>query len=173
MLTGICAYFGSYLRTKGQNLATKEDIGKITEEIEKIRTGYAAKLENLSHENRLRLAALEKRLQTYQEAYTLWWQLLGSVFSPNVREMVVACQEWLTKNCVYLSNEARDAFIGAYHAADLHKSLRDSLSRKEVTVDIFNKNWDKIQKVGDILLRDAGLPGFTENERNEITNAMN
>lgn len=37
-------YFGTYLREKGKNIATKEDIGKITEEIEKVRTSTQSRL---------------------------------------------------------------------------------------------------------------------------------
>ncbi|WP_250464242.1 hypothetical protein [Caballeronia sp. GAFFF2] len=38
LVAGGGAYFGSYIREKGKSLATKEDIGKITAIVEKVRT---------------------------------------------------------------------------------------------------------------------------------------
>ena len=76
---GVGAFFGSYLKKKGENLATKEDIGGITKKIEAIRSEYNAQLEShkasLELSNQLKLAALDKRLQKHQEAYTLWRKL--------------------------------------------------------------------------------------------------
>ena len=39
----IASFFGSYIRSKGQNFATKEDISEITNKIESIRSDYAKK----------------------------------------------------------------------------------------------------------------------------------
>ena len=41
------AYLGTYLREKGKNTATKEDIAEITHKVEEVRTGYLAELETL------------------------------------------------------------------------------------------------------------------------------
>jgi hypothetical protein len=81
-------YFPSYLSKKGENLATKEDIGGITAEVEKARLLYASELErtkkdlqgeleNLRHqlaliaqERQVRFAKLhEKRIETISEVY--------------------------------------------------------------------------------------------------------
>jgi len=70
-------YFPGYLRKKGENLADKEDIAKITNEIEEVKSQYQEKLqeiifqnnqllENLKWKNQIRLAALEKRLEKHQ-----------------------------------------------------------------------------------------------------------
>jgi len=75
----------SYATEKGKNLATKEDIGTITREVEKVRSEYAERFESLAQQNRLllehtrqrhelRLAALDRRLAAHQEAYALWWR---------------------------------------------------------------------------------------------------
>lgn len=44
-VAGASAYFGAYLRKRGENLATKEDISRITAEIEKVKNIYAKELE--------------------------------------------------------------------------------------------------------------------------------
>src|SRR5216683_2857063 len=46
-LVALRNYLPSYLRQKGQNLATKEDIAGITASIEGVRAQYAASLEHL------------------------------------------------------------------------------------------------------------------------------
>jgi hypothetical protein len=43
-------YFPSYFKTKGQNLATKEDIGEITEIVESTRKEYTKELERIKSE---------------------------------------------------------------------------------------------------------------------------
>ena len=77
------SFLGSYIRRKGQNLATKEDISDITDKIEGVRADYAKKIEDFSHHNRLKIAALDKRLDAYQQAYTLWLRLRLPTFGEN------------------------------------------------------------------------------------------
>jgi hypothetical protein len=70
-----CVVFGllrfllpGYLGEKGKNLATREDIGHITAEIEKVKTQYARQLEQLRHELTLTRVSYE-RLLTYLTDY--------------------------------------------------------------------------------------------------------
>ena len=51
-----------YLREKGKNTATKEDVGKITKEIEKVKHEYSSKLESVK-------TILSARLFTHQVRY--------------------------------------------------------------------------------------------------------
>jgi hypothetical protein len=37
LLTGVAAYLGSYLKKKGENLATKEDVARLTHEVEAVK----------------------------------------------------------------------------------------------------------------------------------------
>ena len=58
-------YLRSYLNEKGRNFAKKADIGKITDEIEKVRINYASTIEKLKADliirNEQQLNLLEKR----------------------------------------------------------------------------------------------------------------
>jgi hypothetical protein len=168
-LTGIivfiASFFGSYFRRKGQNLATKEDISEITEKIEGIRSDYAKQVENYSHHNRLKMAALDKRLEAHQQAYTLWLQLRRSVHTKDKNtDMVIKCQKWWEENCLYLDMESRKAFISSIHAVALHPDLTGGQATK-VEVE---ENWRYIHDCGEILIRGAGLPSFGENELKQI-----
>src|SRR4051812_21360843 len=90
IVAGLVAYAASYLRRKGENVATKEDVSELTELVERVRTQYAERLENLAHQNRLvleqgsrehqlRLAALDRRLDAHQQAFALWRKLFFSI----------------------------------------------------------------------------------------------
>jgi len=161
----IASFIGSYIRRKGQNLATKEDISEITNKIEGIRADYAKELENYLHHNRLKMAALDKRLLAYQQAYTLWLRLRRSVHnkSKNI-DMVIKCQDWWEKNCLYLDMESRKAFLSSTHAVALHPDLIGG----QATSDELKENWRYINECGKTLIKSAGLPSFGENELKEI-----
>ncbi|MFC1551191.1 hypothetical protein ACFL6P_01370 [Candidatus Latescibacterota bacterium] len=159
------SFFGSYIRRKGQNLATKEDISEITKKIEEIRADYAKQIENLSHHNRLKMAALDKRLEAHQQAYTLWLQLRRSVHSKEKsNEMVIKCQKWWVENCLYLDMESRNAFMSSVYAVALHTDL----TRGQATKEEVKENWKYINECGEIIIKCAGLPSFGENELEEI-----
>ena len=161
----IASHLGSYIRRKGQNLATKEDISDITNKIEGIRADYAKKIEDFSHHNRLKIAALDKRLEAHQQAYTLWLRLRRSVHNKDKNiEMVIKCQNWWEENCLYLDMESRKAFMSAIHAVALHPDLTGGKAPK----DEVKENWEYINECGEILIRGAGLPSFGENELKEI-----
>ena len=52
ILAGGGLFVRHYLKTKGHNLATKEDIEAITDKIERVRSEYAKHLENIAQVNR-------------------------------------------------------------------------------------------------------------------------
>lgn len=52
-------YIPAYLKEKAKNLATKEDISEITEAIEKVRSQYNEKLQELIYQNNVQLEGLK------------------------------------------------------------------------------------------------------------------
>lgn len=161
----IASFIGSYIRRKGQNLATKEDISEITNKIESIRADYAKNIESFSQHNRLKLAALDKRLEAHQQAYKLWLQLRRSVHNKGRKtDMVIKCQKWWEENCLYLDMDSRNAFMASIHAVALHSDLTGGQAPKREV----EENWRYINECGEIIIRGAGLPSFGENELKEI-----
>jgi len=68
VLSGLACYLAVYLRQKGKNLATKEDIGNITDEIEKVKLKYAIE----SHRFQVAYSGLlKKRAEVIEELYHL------------------------------------------------------------------------------------------------------
>ncbi|HEY6170152.1 MAG TPA: hypothetical protein VI454_19115 [Verrucomicrobiae bacterium] len=174
---GAGAFLGTYLRKKGENLATKEDLSELTELVERVRTQHAERLENLAHENRkaleqtsrehqFRMAALDRRLEAHQQAYTLWRKLFFSVHQKEVGEVVMECQNWWNKNCLYLDPESREAFLKAFHAAHLHADLLHG----SVPTNEIRENFAILQAAGDAIVRGAALPPIKDMETGRILN---
>src|ERR1700730_553321 len=128
------AFFPACVSKIGENLATKEDIAAITNEVERVKSFYANELNQLEHRHerlleelrlrqQLRMAAVEKRLEAHQHAYLLWRKLRSNVYSNDINSIVLECQQWWERNCLYLAPAAREAFLQAYFAAADHRSL--------------------------------------------------
>jgi hypothetical protein len=168
------SFLPSYLSEKAKNLATKEDVEVITDKIERVRGQYAENLQNLIHQNsllieemrgrqQLRLAAVDKRLQAHQEAFSLWRKLVASVHKDSVWEVVLECQ-WWDNNCLYLGPEARAAFNTAYRCASNHKEFSKDRSNSQLVKD----NWKDIVDAGEAIVKSAELPSLGEKEANII-----
>jgi predicted acyl esterase len=169
MLTILLALIGSalgtyltgYLTEKGKGLATKEDIGRVTTIVEEIKAQHAAELENLKSENQLKMAALDKRLQAHQEAFALWRRIYQAVHTDEIGAVVSQCQAWWDSNCLYLSQDARQAFSDAYWYAGLHKGYMNVPVRDAQASELVIQNWAKIEAAGQIILNAVALPGLT------------
>ncbi len=112
----IKSFIPSYLAKKAENLATREDIAAITYEIEHVRSEYAFLIEQLKAKHQLRMAALDRRLQAHQEAFELWRELLEAAHTDGIGKVVMKCQSWWERNCLYLEPKVREAFVAAYSA---------------------------------------------------------
>ena len=114
--------------------------------------------------SQFRLAALEKRLAVHQDAYELWINLFWNIHDPEkVPGMIIKCQEWWTKNCLYLDPKTRWAFKTAlHHAGDFNKITRDQAQLKK---DTFND----IKKVGELIVAGVDLPVIGEYENKKIS----
>jgi len=172
LLALLGGFLGSYLRAKGKNLATKEDTREITRKVESVKAEYARHMELLAQKHRLflqreerkhdlSLAALDKRLAAHQEAYALWWELMGSASKKEkVGEIVMKCQEWWVNNCLYLAPDVREAFRDSYHAAFLHSDLL--YAREDASV--IRDNFSRIRQAGQVIVKAVALPSWGDQE---------
>ena len=151
----------SYFRKKGENLATKEDIGVITREIEQVRLQFSMNLENMTQRNRLQLAAIDKRLETHQQAYALWRKFQPAANDKQKLHCLRAeFEEWWSKHCLYLSVKARQALSVAYEATCSHQEFRD----RKVDQALLQKNWEKIGDAVEAILEAVALPSLGDKE---------
>lgn len=117
-----------------------------------------------SRENRKQqwaLAALDKRLQIAQEAFTHWVPVKNSVYTDDLQGRLQAAQEWQIENCLYLDEPSRRAFLQSLSAASLHKSLVDESTKPwdDGYVKSIKDNWDRIVSAGQIIMESVDLTG--------------
>jgi hypothetical protein len=158
LFSGVGAFFGSYLKRKGENVATKEDISDITSTVESIKSKLETKKE-------LRLAALDRRLAAHQEAFTLWRDLVSHIHKDDCYEHVSKCQDWWNENCLYLDAESRQAFRISYLASHSHPDYVTSGHPETIT-----ENWKIVIAAGEKIVAGAALPSLgTAEEAEQIT----
>ncbi len=160
--------FSSYFAKKGNNLADKEDIAAITKKVEEIRIQYTTLVEEFKARHQLRMASIDRRLQTHQEAYTHWRELGWSRSDEERDEAANKCQNWLVNNCVYLEPKVRSAFIQAYVQLPLYFSLMKNLPSDPDKIKEVFACFDKYNAFPDILFDAIQLPAMCELDEKEL-----
>lgn len=156
-----------YVGRKAQNKAQIEDVPQLIDAEESAKLPYRVDEETRQARHHLRLAAIDQRLRAHQEAFTLWRKLLGAMHSEDVGKVVLECQSWWEKNCLYLEPSVREAFVRAYSAAHVHESL---LKSRAETKTIQN-NWSDILAASKAIFDAVNLPPLTEVERKDFPKA--
>jgi hypothetical protein len=114
--------------------------------------------------HQLRLAALDRRLQAHQEAFSLWRRLMRDLGDQvKLSQTVLDCQEWWNNNCLYLAADARQAFSHAYMTAATHYA---SIAAGEKELVLYETQ--VIQQAGNRIVQGVELPTISEGEDREI-----
>lgn len=117
--------------------------------------------------HQLRTAALDKRLQSHQEAYTLWRKLLFANKKTNeINEVILESQTWWEENCLYLTASARRAFQQAYMSAGDHAGFLAMHADNELVKAAF----EDVTKAGAIIVKGVNLPTIGERETERADN---
>jgi len=159
----ITRWLSSYLHEKGKNLADKEDIANITGLVSGVEHQYDLIIKQIDAKQQMRMAAVDKRLQAHQEAFTLWRKLTMED-DQGEGPIALQCQDWWEKNCLYLEPAVRSAFVSAYSNAHLHAHLR-ATHASSVEVE---KAWDAVMNFQIVLFKAIQLPPLTQEELKEI-----
>ena len=165
------SYLPAYASKKGENLATQEDIGAITREVEQVKALFATQLKSLEQQNalvleqlrsrqQLRMVASEKRLAVHQEAFALWRKLVLKAHDDDIVPLVAECQRWWEANCLYLTPTAREAFNSAYFAA----SAQRTFLRNDADAKLVESNWLRVTSAGEVIVAAVELPSLGERE---------
>lgn len=162
-------FFKDYFSQKGKNLATIEDISSITSKVEDVKALYVEKFRELDHKynlllenqkskTQLSLAAIDKRLEVHQEAFILWRKLFKVVHNvEKMHQIALECMDFWEKNCLYLSEEASNAFVHAVMAAQDHEMYKETRINEDIT-----NNWKVISSAGLIITNSVALPSIAE-----------
>ncbi len=156
---GGASFCGTYFSEKGKNLATREDIGALTEKVEAVKTEYIKQIEDFKAHHQMRMVAAEKRLEAHQQAF-LQWRVLDDAMANASMEILYAtiqdCHEWYDQNCVYLAPTSRDAYVAMLSSA---VEVRNLLQLgKETSDPEIIEGWQTVELARNIFLRDVELP---------------
>lgn len=123
------------------------------------------RISEADRQHQLRTAVLDKRLQSHQEAYTLWRKLLFANKDHETLSNVVAeCEKWWDENCLYLTSGAREAFHKAYFSAPDHAFLLKTHGDAELV----KLTWNDVVKAGNIIVEGVYLPPISDLESKRI-----
>lgn len=112
------------------------------------------------------MAALEKRLEAHQQAYTLWIELrYADKESKEIDTAIMKCQTWREENCLYLTPEARSAFRKAYHSALDHAQFL----KIHADLHLLQAAAQDVDAAGPIIVQGVALPSISnEGKRIEL-----
>jgi len=106
--------------------------------------------------DKFRLAAVDKRLEVHQKAFTLWRELMWSTNEEKkLSEEIRKCQLFWKENCLYLDPKSRSSCLSAVNYAALFNMDRDHVKSKE-RIEIM----EEIRKALDDLEIGVGLPAI-------------
>jgi hypothetical protein len=92
-------YVSGYLAEKGKNLAAKEDIAELTELVRIVQHEYDLRIKAVEAKQQLRMAAMDKRLQTHQASLPLWRKvMLASSDNSKIVRAYYDCRTWYFEN---------------------------------------------------------------------------
>lgn len=123
LLSGVAVYFGNYLRMKGRNLATKEDIRVLTEKVEEAKLPFLQQLEDYKAQIAVRAQAAKvaeflnewlsepedtTKLNGFAMELSLWlpaelYKMMGERIclnegAPSVKEILIEVRKFLLKD---------------------------------------------------------------------------
>ncbi|MEL4423564.1 hypothetical protein AYI83_18545 [Shewanella algae] len=185
----IKSYIPAYLTEKGKNLATKEDVGAITEEVEAVKSGYAEILEEVKVSNQLKVSAIQREQNIKKEVYmdaveaiTKSQNMIASFSNLNISEekitsefseqagKIAKVQIVGTKETV----QAVTVFMGEVGTATLHLMLkRVALMNRKNDIQISGDLRDKCQSEVDRYLSIMKNMNLAGNRDQSIWEYMN
>ena len=108
--------------------------------VEALRSQNAERLEHIAQINRFHLAALGKRLEAYQKAFALAFNLRRLLDDPNIevlKEHAKKCEEWWIGHCLYLDegtarNFSKAVVLACEYRAVEERSEEEGISKEDV-----------------------------------------
>ena len=138
-------------------------------------SGLATRHQKKDRKQRLAMAALPKRLKVAQQAYTLWYMLVQKAFHGLAEHKSFEEErKWWRENCLYLDQEARDAFWDSIIAAENYGGvainamlppynfMEEDKQRRE---SLEKETKQKLLKFGKIIQDSVELHSWNKEER--------
>ncbi|SDD21533.1 hypothetical protein [Halanaerobium congolense] len=112
--------------------------------------------------SQFRLAALEKRLEIHQEAYSLWREMFFNLHNESIHDIAYKSQEWWYKNCLYLDPKTREAF------KKVTLEVSDFYQLNKENKELKRKSFNNIERLGVLIEQGVDLPPVGEEAIKDI-----
>ena len=107
----------------------------------------------------LAMAALEKRIEVYQEAFYHWYRVSSSLNNTDdLRRFVAEAEVWLPQNRLYLDTDTSKEFFTCIQRASNYPKLLEEYRRSvskgredKSLAKLIEENSTKIEKVGGVI----------------------
>ena len=92
-------------------------------------------------------AALDKRLDVHQKAFSLSLQLPSAAENPEGKSKFLHdCDKFWKNNCLFMVPQVRESFRLAYQTAWIFPTYKDQYMRGEINEKQLNEKWHKITR---------------------------
>ncbi len=152
-LCGASAYFGAYLKKRGENLATSEDVRELTNAVKQIETAYAREIESHKVDLLKSKTIYEERLKAYSKFIGLVYQVRPEMSHPDaddadfMRELAgslnkirLQLKEYIVENAGILPLEVRNSVILCHSACEIGRF--DDFSEETYAPKLWNRMWE-------------------------------
>ena len=145
---------------------SKSAIGMIGITVGALISGFFSYFINeTNYKKQLRLAALDKRLEAHQQAFTLWSEIVSNIYEINkINDVIQKSEIWWLKNCLYLGPKSRSAFHACLLFAGNHSNLCNASIPKHDNKIERHESWKIIMLPGKTLVEEMELPNLNEDE---------
>lgn len=153
------AYLTSYLRKKGEDRAVEESLAKFTKVAEEIKHHYAMVTEQFRADQTHRFVASEKRFDALQQAFVQWRRVFDAIGDRTALASVVQeARQWWNANCLYLDDQARQAFNHGMSAVLIWagREMSDEESERQWKIFFFG--------VPEAIFKSAKMPPLAKDE---------
>ncbi|GEM_PF-3974912 len=157
-----------YLRTVVKSTVEKSINHQFNVKLKEFEQNFTKELHSLDRKDKYQLAALDKRLESHQLAYSICNKLLEVVDSFDENLNIKASEDFKkfwNENCLYLTNKSREAVFNAYsqyrkfriYYRDKNSELyRESLKSGELQ-EISKSMIDGFNNVLNVLVKSVDL----------------
>lgn len=117
-------------------------------------------------QHELKLAALDKRLEVHQQAYTWWLNVLRSLFEKEKlhKEILPSAYKWWDENCLYLHKNVAHKLRAAFLIAGTYEVMADAYRGQPNGADSIERMHLDIASVGPLIQAAVGLPEINPSE---------
>lgn len=161
-------FYEGFAKRRGELLAERGYAAEL--ELERARGRQGIDQQNEAHKaqlasrNQMQSACMEIRLRAHQEAFTLWRKLYSEQNSKDIGAVIIECQDWWNRNCLFLDADARDKFSRAYLAVGGRNTVREIVDKTKL-MELFDLDQDILDDAGRAIVQAVSLPPITADSK--------